>query len=204
MNDEGRAVGTAQDLLMHVPPNARWDDGFRPVDVDFDPCGRLIVSSDGSGNPRRGDKMVRIEYTVIPQRVTDEPTPGPSQSPSGLTTSDPTTGQPSQGLQGNSTMSPTNNSTEVPSQAPTNAVTAPSPSQIPTGDTPWPTSAQMNDKTTASPDPSGFTPGPTSVLPQDVDPQSDSSGVYRQCFGCSRSAIFLGAITMLWLRNFGG
>ena len=32
---------------------------LRPVDVDFDACGRLLVSSDGGGS---GSKIVRIEY----------------------------------------------------------------------------------------------------------------------------------------------
>ena len=51
MDCEGNvpAGATAQDLLKHQPPLARWLDGFRPVDVDFDDCGRLIVTSDGSG-----------------------------------------------------------------------------------------------------------------------------------------------------------
>jgi glucose/arabinose dehydrogenase len=55
------------DLLAHTAPNAQWEDGFRPVDVEFDSCGRLLVSSDGS---RRngvfgGSKIVRIECTSV-------------------------------------------------------------------------------------------------------------------------------------------
>lgn len=54
------------DLLAHNGGGnaAEWDDGFRPVDVSFDACGRLLVSSDGSRNANgnyRGDKIVRIE-----------------------------------------------------------------------------------------------------------------------------------------------
>ena len=32
---------------------AKWQNGFRPVDVKFDQLGRLLVSSDGT-NRRRG------------------------------------------------------------------------------------------------------------------------------------------------------
>lgn len=60
--ETGRAVGDGPvDLLAHEPPNARWDDGFRPVDVAFDACGRLVVTSDGTRGGG-GAKVVRIEY----------------------------------------------------------------------------------------------------------------------------------------------
>ena len=49
------------DLLRHGGQGAQWVDGFRPVDVSFDDCGRLLVSSDGSGG--RGAKVIRIEST---------------------------------------------------------------------------------------------------------------------------------------------
>ena len=52
------------DLLKHQGDNARWNDGFRPVDVSFDACGRLLVSSDGSEDDNgaySGDYIVRIE-----------------------------------------------------------------------------------------------------------------------------------------------
>lgn len=52
----------AEDLLKHQPPNAKWPDGFRPVDVSFDTCGRLIVTSDGSNGS--GMKVVRISYNA--------------------------------------------------------------------------------------------------------------------------------------------
>jgi len=48
------------DLLAHVPPNAQWEDRFRPVDLVFDKCGRLLVTSDGTRGA--GSKIVRIEY----------------------------------------------------------------------------------------------------------------------------------------------
>ena len=51
------------DFLFHEGPDAQWTDGFRPVDVSFDECGRLLVSSDGSRNvgDYAGSKIVRIE-----------------------------------------------------------------------------------------------------------------------------------------------
>ena len=49
----------AKDLVKHTP-TAQWPDGFRPVDVSFDTCGRLIVTSDGTNGS--GMKVVRISY----------------------------------------------------------------------------------------------------------------------------------------------
>lgn len=60
MDENGDAIGPPMDLLAHHPPNAQWEDGFRPVDVDFDTCGRLIVTSDGTGSA--GSKIVRIDW----------------------------------------------------------------------------------------------------------------------------------------------
>jgi glucose/arabinose dehydrogenase len=62
MDADGNVASEPIDLLAHIPPSARWDDGFRPVDVDFDECGRLLLSSDGTGG--RGSKIVRIESIV--------------------------------------------------------------------------------------------------------------------------------------------
>jgi len=59
------------DLLEHEPPNAQWDDGFRPVDVSFDDCGRLLVSSYGTGGS--GSKIVRIESTSTNLSVSAAP-----------------------------------------------------------------------------------------------------------------------------------
>ena len=63
MDANGEPSGTgALDLLAHQPPNAQWDNGFRPVDVDFDDCGRLLVSSDGTRTSYRGSGIIRMEY----------------------------------------------------------------------------------------------------------------------------------------------
>ena len=60
MDENGDAIGEPIDLLSHEPPNAQWEDGFRPVDVDFDVCGRLLVTSDGTNG--NGSKVVRLEF----------------------------------------------------------------------------------------------------------------------------------------------
>jgi hypothetical protein len=78
MDNNGNAIGETVDLLAHVPPNAPWEDGFRPVDVDFDDCGRLVVTSDGAAPERSGSKVVRIEYDC---EVTDAAAGTSSLSP---------------------------------------------------------------------------------------------------------------------------
>ena len=60
MDENGDPMGEPIDLLAHQAPDANWEDGFRPVDVAFDACGRLIVTSDGTRG--RGSKVVRIGY----------------------------------------------------------------------------------------------------------------------------------------------
>jgi glucose/arabinose dehydrogenase len=60
MDDNGDATSEPLDLLAHEGQDAKWEDGFRPVDVDFDDCGRLLLSSDGTGG--NGKKIVRIDY----------------------------------------------------------------------------------------------------------------------------------------------
>ena len=68
------------DLLRHEGNDAEWSDGFRPVDVSFDDCGRLLVSSDGSGG--NGSKVVRIERIVEVEVPTISPTSSPTKVPS--------------------------------------------------------------------------------------------------------------------------
>eukprot|EP00536_Pseudo-nitzschia_multiseries_P005969 jgi/Psemu1/286149/fgenesh1_pg.121_\ len=63
MDENGDAVSEPIDFLAHAPPNAKWEDGFRPVDVDFDSCGRLLVTSDGTRGI--GSKVVRVEYVGL-------------------------------------------------------------------------------------------------------------------------------------------
>jgi len=66
------------DLLKAEGSSAKWDDGFRPVDVSFDACGRLLVSSDGTkiDDVNQGSKIVRIERTTREE----PPTPAPNDA----------------------------------------------------------------------------------------------------------------------------
>lgn len=68
----GRAVGQPVDFLKHSGADARWPEGLRPVSLDFDACGRLYVSSDGSGP---GSKILRIEYGTPSPPTAPAPTP---------------------------------------------------------------------------------------------------------------------------------
>lgn len=74
MDGNGDVLGDPIDLLAHEPPNAQWEDGFRPVDVDFDDCGRLLVTSDGTRG--MGSKIVRLEY-----KGAESPTPSHTETP---------------------------------------------------------------------------------------------------------------------------
>uniref|UniRef100_A0A7S1FWQ0 Pyrroloquinoline quinone-dependent pyranose dehydrogenase beta-propeller domain-containing protein n=1 Tax=Corethron hystrix TaxID=216773 RepID=A0A7S1FWQ0_9STRA len=48
------------DFFCHGGNNAKWSSGLRPVDVKFDTCNRLLVSSDGTNG--RGDGVIIIGY----------------------------------------------------------------------------------------------------------------------------------------------
>ena len=68
MDKDGNPSGTQPvDLLARGGDQAKWSNGFRPVDVDFDDCGRLLISSDGSRpNYSAGSKIVRMENSALP------------------------------------------------------------------------------------------------------------------------------------------
>ena len=53
-------------FLWHHGDAAKWPSGLRPVDVKFDNCGRLLVSSDGTRNQGsyRGTGIVVLTYNV--------------------------------------------------------------------------------------------------------------------------------------------
>jgi len=108
MDDDGNAFGPPIDLLAHEPPNAKWGDGFRPVDVDFDDCGRLIVTSDGTRFVG-GSKVVRIEFLGPQQSEEDEkPTTAPASNPASKpTTPNSATGEASTDPTSESTASKT-------------------------------------------------------------------------------------------------
>jgi glucose/arabinose dehydrogenase len=68
---DGQVMGEAVDLLSYNGTGAKWSSGVRPVDVSFDLCGRLLVTSDGSKQKDGtyiGDMVIRIEATSIPTR----------------------------------------------------------------------------------------------------------------------------------------
>lgn len=48
------------DFFCHKGDSAKWPSGIRPVDVAFDQCNRLLVTSDGTRG--RGDGVIIIEY----------------------------------------------------------------------------------------------------------------------------------------------
>jgi glucose/arabinose dehydrogenase len=79
VDSNGQVVGEATDLLAHNAIHAEWESGFRPVDVSFDACGRLLVTSDGTRTPTGiffGDMVIRIESTIAP--TDDNPVSGGS------------------------------------------------------------------------------------------------------------------------------
>jgi glucose/arabinose dehydrogenase len=71
------------DILKSEGPGAKWASGFRPVDVDFDPCGRLMISSDGS---RLSDatytkgSLVMMRWAAAMSPTPSTPTSGGSSS----------------------------------------------------------------------------------------------------------------------------
>jgi len=61
MTEDGYVDATEPlDLLSRNSEDAQWRSGYRPVDVDFDACGRLLVTSDGTKG--RGSNVVRIAF----------------------------------------------------------------------------------------------------------------------------------------------
>ncbi|KAL7547177.1 hypothetical protein ACHAWF_010497 [Thalassiosira exigua] len=50
-DSQGNPTSLPIDLLRHAGDGAKWpNNGLRPVDVQFDSCGRLYVTSDGTGS----------------------------------------------------------------------------------------------------------------------------------------------------------
>ena len=60
--DDGNSAGKEPiDFFCHKGSEANWPSGIRPVDVKFDKCNRLLVSSDGTSG--RGDGIILISYS---------------------------------------------------------------------------------------------------------------------------------------------
>jgi glucose/arabinose dehydrogenase len=63
---DGRVKGDPVDLLVHTGATREWGDGMRPVDVDFDQCGRLLISSDGTKpNYNKGSKVIIMSFDDV-------------------------------------------------------------------------------------------------------------------------------------------
>ena len=55
-DDRGNPTAQPIDLMRNEGPSAKWPVPMRPVDVQFDKCGRLFVTEDGTGH------VIRIDY----------------------------------------------------------------------------------------------------------------------------------------------
>ena len=138
------------DMMAHNGSSAEWTNGLRPVDVTFDACGRLLLSSDGSQDENDayyGDYVVRIERT---QQTTSAPmSPKPSTGPvSSKPLSAPVSPNPS-----SSTLPATQQPTESPSTL--NPIPVSSPSL----------SAPMTSKPSTVVVPTASNPFPATSLP---------------------------------------
>lgn len=119
MDSKGNPIHQPIDLFRHAGDGAKWPDpGIRPVDVQFDSCGRLYVTEDRTGSViqiryggRYTDNFEPVEMDVADgasciapeSTLTASSSDAPSSSPSYLTTttSFPTTsftGFPTLGL----------------------------------------------------------------------------------------------------------
>ena len=58
--DGSPSVDQPIDFLWHDGSDAKWPSGIRPVDVKFDKCNRLLVSTDGTNG--NGDGVIIIAY----------------------------------------------------------------------------------------------------------------------------------------------
>mmetsp|Transcript_20862 Transcript_20862/g.38278 ORF Transcript_20862/g.38278 Transcript_20862/m.38278 type:complete len:548 (-) Transcript_20862:64-1707(-) len=91
-DDEGNPTALPIDLFRHNGNEAEWPDPVRPVDVQFDSCGSLLVTEDGTGS------VIKItysggyfdEYSPIETDVADGASCSPFQLPSSSPTNSPT------------------------------------------------------------------------------------------------------------------
>jgi len=91
-DSSGNPTALPIDLFRHDSDNAKWPGALRPVDVQFDKCGRLYVTEDGTGS------VIEITYTggvteetlvLEPDDVADGASCSPYQSPSNPPTESP-------------------------------------------------------------------------------------------------------------------
>merc|ERR1712157_352316 len=68
------------DVMWHKGDGAKWPSGLRPVDVKFDKCSRLLVSSDGTGREEVVGEMIitlyHTEQCCIDTEVVQSPQDG--------------------------------------------------------------------------------------------------------------------------------
>ena len=91
-NGEGNPTAPPIDLFWNNGDKAEWLDPVRPVDVQFDSCGSLLVTEDGTGS------VIKItysggyfdEYAPIETDVADGASCSPFQLPSSSPTNSPT------------------------------------------------------------------------------------------------------------------
>ena len=61
----GNPLGQPINLLFRYNgtfgESAKWPQAIRPVDVQFDKCGRLFITDDGSGSTSSGS-VIKITY----------------------------------------------------------------------------------------------------------------------------------------------
>lgn len=92
-DDAGNPTAMPIDLFRSNGNDAKWPDPVRPVDVQFDSCGRLYVTEDGTGS------VLKItynggyldDYLPVETDVDDGASCSPFQLPSSSPTKAPTT-----------------------------------------------------------------------------------------------------------------
>lgn len=63
IDEEGNVANPEPiDIFCSEGKHVNFDSGLRPVDIEFDRCGRLLVTSDGSGNQGVGSTLFAITY----------------------------------------------------------------------------------------------------------------------------------------------
>ena len=100
-DSQGNPTALPIDLMRHNGDSAAWPDAVRPVDVQFDSCGRLYVTEDGTGSVIKiiyggeySDEFVPTETDVVDggscTPYQSPPTKLPTSSPSVASLKKPT------------------------------------------------------------------------------------------------------------------
>lgn len=93
---EGNPTALPIDLFRHDGNSAKWPGGdLRPVDVQFDKCGRLFVTEDGTGSVikitynRRDSEQVALTDTDVADGASCSPFQVPSKPPTKIPSTQP-------------------------------------------------------------------------------------------------------------------